>query len=61
MSIIYESKALLANGHYEIIRLLGEGGMGAVYQVVDKWTGKDMAIKVLCHELIEDNKQIEIF
>ena len=61
MSIIYKPKAIIANGRYEIIRLIGEGGTGTVYQGKDKQTIEDVAIKVLRQELVEDSKQVEIF
>src|SRR5262245_56352352 len=34
-------------GHYEIVGLLGQGGMGAVYEAVDQHTGQSVAIKML--------------
>ncbi len=34
-------------GKYEVIRLLGVGGMGAVYEARNKWTGRHVAIKRL--------------
>ncbi len=38
---------MLAAGKYQIIKLLGKGGTGSVYLVLDKSTGKTMAMKVL--------------
>jgi len=61
MSPIYQPADIIANGRYEIIRLIGEGGAGIVYQCVEKPSLTSVAIKVLRHELIEDKKQIEIF
>ena len=34
-------------GHYEIVRHLGSGGMGAVYEAVHSQLGKRVAIKTL--------------
>ena len=38
-------------GHYSIIRLLGAGGMGAVYEAQDLESGRRIALKVLSHTL----------
>lgn len=38
-------------GHYRIIRLLGQGGMGAAFEADDLDSGRRVALKVLSHTL----------
>lgn len=44
-------------GPYTIVRKLGEGGMGVVYEAVHKTTGRHAAIKFL-HEEYQENQEL---
>ncbi len=50
----------LLSSRYEIIELLGRGGMGNVYRVVDKKINEEIALKFL-NPAIPDEKMIERF
>ncbi len=59
-------KQLVINGRYEIkdakTALIGEGGMGTVYQAVDLRTGQPVAVKHLKPEIVaNDPQQVERF
>ncbi|NNE08316.1 MAG: serine/threonine protein kinase, partial [Gemmatimonadetes bacterium] len=47
--------------HYEVIDLLGKGGMGEVYRAVDTKLGREVAIKVLPKELSGDPERAARF
>lgn len=46
---------------YEVLSLLGKGGMGAVYKVRDKELNKIFAVKVLNQNLVEDKGSMKRF
>ncbi|HYM61566.1 MAG TPA: protein kinase [Thermoanaerobaculia bacterium] len=48
-------------GPYEVMSLLGEGGMGQVYRAIDPRLGREIAIKVLVQDGAEDHESISRF
>jgi tetratricopeptide (TPR) repeat protein len=55
------SPGLLVAGRYEILDVLGEGGMGAVYKVHDVELERIIALKVIRPELAGDPKALQRF
>ena len=51
----------ILDSKYELIRRLGQGGMGAVYRARRKHIGDDVAIKVLLDKFVAGNEATERF
>lgn len=51
----------IVGNRYRIVRPIGEGGMGVVYEGVDQWTGQAVAIKRLRASDVSDATAVERF
>jgi serine/threonine protein kinase/Tfp pilus assembly protein PilF len=48
-------------GRYQIIEVLGKGGMGKVYRAIDKKLNEEVALKLIKPEIASDKKTLERF
>ncbi|MGO9711859.1 MAG: serine/threonine-protein kinase [Polyangiaceae bacterium] len=53
----YEPNKIIPGTVYQVVRLLGQGGMGTVYEVEDTTVGKRYVLKTL-HAQLRDRKEI---
>jgi serine/threonine protein kinase/Tol biopolymer transport system component len=59
--VVQELAAGTLRGHYKIIRPLGQGGMGVVYEAEDQKLGRSVAIKLLPEATRQDPAALERF
>jgi serine/threonine protein kinase len=56
-----DAASLGLSGKFEVVRFIGEGGMGSVYEVRDPVLGQNFALKILKKELVADQEAIKRF
>ncbi len=55
------SMGAMFGGRYQIIELLGRGGMGRVYRALDTKTREEVALKLIRPDIAEDKRTLERF
>jgi eukaryotic-like serine/threonine-protein kinase len=51
----------LVSGHYRVVRKLGGGSIGHVYEAINTWTTRRVALKLLRAELVDDDEIAQRF
>jgi serine/threonine protein kinase/actin-like ATPase involved in cell morphogenesis len=52
---------MILDGKYKLLRLLGEGGMGSVFEAINTWTERRVAVKIIKPELARYEQVVERF
>src|SRR3954463_11534117 len=60
-SAVSEVRAGSRIGKYQIVKLLGRGGMGAVYEAIDVALHRKVALKILPREFSENDEALKRF
>ncbi|MBK9144483.1 MAG: protein kinase [Candidatus Melainabacteria bacterium] len=58
--LVLKEEASLSD-RFQIVSLLGEGGMGRVYEVYDRELSRKAAVKIIRRELMEDEQSLKRF
>jgi serine/threonine protein kinase len=58
---VQELTAGTLRGHYKIVRRLGQGGMGVVYEAEDQKLGRSVAIKLLPEATVRTRRRWSVF
>jgi serine/threonine protein kinase/tetratricopeptide (TPR) repeat protein len=55
------SRGMIFADRYEVADILGKGGMGRVYRVLDREIDEDVALKLISPKITADEKLVELF
>ncbi len=61
VAVTGDGRALTRLGDFRVIREIGRGGMGIVYEAIQESLGRHVALKLLPWQSIADNRQVKRF